>query len=84
MSQIARSQKQIGSILRNHRRAKSLTQIDLASQAGVRQATISELEGGAPGTKLRTLFDILAALDLELEIRPRSKSLPKDLEELLG
>jgi len=84
MDQIARSQKQIGAILHRHRHAKHLTQGDLAQLAGVRQATISGIESGHPGTKLATLFDILAALNLEIEIKPRSRATPTDLEDLLG
>jgi len=47
----------------------------------LRQATISKLETGEPGTRLSTLFDVLTALDLELVIRPRTKSSSRDIEE---
>jgi len=48
----------------------------------VRQATVSKLETGEPATQLRILMDALAALDLELVIRPRSASPDSDIEAI--
>jgi HTH-type transcriptional regulator/antitoxin HipB len=48
---------------------------------GARQATVSKLESGEPATQLKTLMDALAALDLELVIRPRSQAGPEDIED---
>ncbi len=81
MNQIARTAKQVGVAVRRHRRALGWSQSDLGSKAGLRQATISTLESGEPGTRLRTLVDVMAALDLEVVIRDRSKA-PKSIEEL--
>jgi len=36
------------------------------------QTTVSSIEQGAPGTRLETLFRMLAALDLEMVIRPKT------------
>lgn len=47
-----------------------------------RQATVSKLEAGAPATQLRVLVDALAALDLELVVRPRTKSSAADIEDM--
>jgi HTH-type transcriptional regulator/antitoxin HipB len=46
------------------------------------QATVSKLEAGEPATQLRILMDALAALDLELVIRPRSKMSAEAIEDL--
>ena len=46
----------------------------------MRQATISALENSATNARLGTLFDTLAALNLELVVRPRSKGSTKDIE----
>lgn len=81
MNQIARTAKQVGVAVRRHRRALGWSQSDLGSKAGLRQATISTLESGEPGTRLRTLVDVMAALELEVVIRDRSKA-PKSIEEL--
>jgi HTH-type transcriptional regulator/antitoxin HipB len=81
MEQIARTSKQIGAALRRRRRTLKLRQADVGSRTRLRQATISALENGEPGTQLRTLIDVLAALDLELVIRERSRA-GGDIEEL--
>lgn len=82
MDQIARGPKQLGESMRRQRRHLSLTQKDLGAKTNLRQATISAMESGEPGTQLRTLFDMMAALDLELVIRPRTKGTANDIEEL--
>jgi HTH-type transcriptional regulator / antitoxin HipB len=80
---IARSPQQLGAILRRYRKKGSLTQTDVAAKTQLRQATISALESGEAGTQLKTLTDVLAALDLELVVQPRSKSQPSDIEDLI-
>ena len=82
MDQISRTPKQIGAALRRRRRALKLTQTDLGDRTSLRQATISGQERGEPGTQLRTLLDVMAALDLEFVIRPRSKASAKEIEDL--
>lgn len=82
MPEISRSPADIGNILRNARRAQKLSQQDLARRAGVWPRTISLIESGAGGAKLDTLFDLLAALDLELQIAPRSRGAAPDVEEI--
>ena len=72
MDQLARFPKQMGAALRRRRRALGRTQSDLASQAGVRQATVSSAEAGET-MQLDTLFSLLAALNLELVLRERTK-----------
>lgn len=68
---LARDPRQIGTALRRARRSLKLTQSDVANKAGITQATVSLLEGGMEGARLKTLTDVLAALGLELVIRPR-------------
>ena len=82
MEQIARTSKQIGEAVRRRRKILKLTQQDLGETTGHHQPTISSLEAGEPGTKFRTLFDVLAGLDLELVIRPRTKASSKDIEDI--
>lgn len=80
MEQITRTAKQIGAAVRRRRRALGLRQGDLGDKTNLRQATISALENGEPGTRLRTLIDVMAALDLELVIRDRSRA--ADIEDV--
>ncbi len=81
MEQIARTSKQIGAAIRRRRRTLNLRQGDVGSKTNLRQATISALETGEPGTQLRTLIDVMAALRLEIVIRERSK-VSEDIEDL--
>lgn len=82
MTQLARTPTQIGAILRRQRQLADLTQTELARRAGLRQATVSEIESGQGATKIGTICDLLVALDLELSINRRSKSSPADIEEI--
>ncbi|MGH2602151.1 MAG: helix-turn-helix domain-containing protein [Geminicoccaceae bacterium] len=82
MEQIGRTAPQIGAIVRRRRRQHGLTQAQLGARIGLRQATVSKLEAGQPATQLRTLLDALAALDLEIVVRPRTKASPNEIEEL--
>lgn len=81
MQQIARTPNQIGAAIRRRRRALGLRQADLGAKTGLRQATVSALEKGEPGTQLRTLMDAMAALDLELVVRERTVAKEK-IEDL--
>ena len=74
MEQIARTSKQIGAAVRRVRRAARLSQGELGAKTNLRQATVSALENGEPGTQLRTMIDVMTALGLEMVIRERSKS----------
>jgi HTH-type transcriptional regulator/antitoxin HipB len=80
--QIARSEKQLGAILRRVRKQCGVTQSQLGEKIHLRQATISKLEDGAPATQLTTIMAVLAALDLELVVRPRGQAKAEDIEHL--
>lgn len=82
MDQIARTAKQVGAIIRRRRRNKGLTQGDVGKKTRMRQATISRLETGESDTPLRTILDVLTALDLEIVIRKRSKASKHDIEDM--
>ncbi|WP_088348122.1 MULTISPECIES: helix-turn-helix domain-containing protein [Rhodomicrobium] len=82
MDQIARTPKQIGDAIRRRRRKLGLSQTALGKRVQIRQATVSAVESGEPGTQLRTLCDVLAALDLEFVVRPRSKAAPAEIEDI--
>ena len=82
MDTIARTPQQLGAGIRRYRRKKNLTQGDLGEKMHARQATVSKLEAGEPATQVRILMDALAALDLELVIRPRTKVSAEAIEDL--
>ncbi|MEN8659401.1 MAG: helix-turn-helix domain-containing protein [Marivita sp.] len=82
MNNLARTPRQIGTIIQRARKKRDWTQMQLAERAGLRQATISVIESGEKPAKLESIFAVLAALDLELRIGERSKGHARDIEEL--
>lgn len=81
METIARTPLQLGNCIRERRRKLGWSQEQLASKIGVRQKTVSDLENSA-ATRLDTLLRTLAALDLELVVRTRTKSSSADIEAI--
>lgn len=59
-----------------------MSQTKLGEITGLRQETISLIESGNPATKLETLLTVLAALDLEFRIEPRSKGNATAIEDI--
>lgn len=82
MAQLARTPRQLGAALRRYRTLAGLSQTQLGAKAGLRQATISQIESGHGATRIETLCSLLAALDLEMAVTPRSKSSSKDIEDI--
>ncbi len=79
---IARSPQQVGRLIQGIRHERGLTQTQLAQLAGLRQEMISKIETGQSGVKLSRVCELLAALDLEMTIAPRSKSSTDDIEDI--
>ena len=82
MVELARNPKQIGNLVRRARKRRGWSQTELGEKAGLRQETISLIETGNPATKIDTILAVLAALDLEFQVAPRSKSESSAIEEL--
>lgn len=80
MNSLARTPKQIGSLIRRARKLHGLSQKELGSKAGLGQDTISLIETGNRATKVENLLSILAVLDLEFQIAPRTKGTGWDIE----
>lgn len=74
MEHIIYSPHSLGQAIKRQRKAMKLSQIQAGSAFKLDQTTISSIEQGAPGTRLETLFRMLAALDLEMVIRPKQVS----------
>ncbi len=82
MSDLARDPKQIGNLIRRARKKRGFSQTQLGEKAGLRQETISLIETGNPAAKLETILNVLATLDLEFRIVPRSKGRATQIEEI--
>jgi len=59
--------KEIGKIIFDHRKKAGLTQIQLASIAGVGKTAIYDIEKGKETIQLNTLLKILAALNIKIK-----------------
>jgi HTH-type transcriptional regulator / antitoxin HipB len=82
MMDLARNPDQLGSIIRRARKALGWSQTRLGDKVGLGQDTISLLETGNSAAKLSTVLAVLAALDLEIRIAPRTKGSAADIEDL--
>lgn len=80
MEQFIYSPKSLGNAIRRQRKIKNLNQTMAGSAFNLEQSTVSSIEQGASGTRLETLFRLLAALDLEMIIRPKKNKSNKTKE----
>ncbi len=72
----------LGQAIRIARTERELTQKEMGAKVGVDQSTVSGVENGNAGTRLDTLFHLLAALDLEISLCSRkAKPTAKNREE---
>jgi len=62
---------QLGAVLKGYRRDRRITQADLGAKVGLPQNAISEIESSPDRSSLARVFKLLAALDLDLVVRPR-------------
>lgn len=82
MTDLARTPQQLGNTIRRTRKRMRLSQAQLGAKCGLRQETISLIETGNPAAKLETILAVLAALDLEVRVAPRTKTTAADIEDL--
>jgi HTH-type transcriptional regulator/antitoxin HipB len=72
--QKATSPKVLGQILKSARNQKGLTQHQAGNLVGITQAMVSRIESGESNARIDTLFRLLAALDMEMTVKPREKA----------
>jgi len=77
-----RNTRQLGAALQRERKRQGLTQAQLAEKAGLRQQTISAVEGGKPRSELQVIFDIMTALGLEFSLAARGAQNAPSLEDI--
>ncbi|CAM6435891.1 helix-turn-helix domain-containing protein [Klebsiella pneumoniae] len=65
------SPKMLAQAIRDARKQRNLTQRETAASMGMKQSTVSEFENHPEGTRLDTLFKLLAALDPKLQVVSR-------------
>lgn len=82
MSDLARTPKQLGTLIRRARKQQGFSQAELGEKSGLRQETISLIETGNPATRIETILVVLAALDLEIKVGPRAKVTAANIEDI--
>jgi HTH-type transcriptional regulator/antitoxin HipB len=78
MEELVVSPETLGRALKRQRKAKGVTQQQAGEAFRLDQGTVSDIENGSRGTRLETLFRLLAALDLEMVIRSKKPFSPQD------
>lgn len=67
------SPKQLSDHLKLIRTQNSWSQAEVAKRVGVKQSTISNFENDPDRCQLQTLFKILQALDVTIQVSPNQK-----------
>ena len=65
---IASSAAELGSMLREARRAKQMSQSELAAMVGVTRQWVISAEKGAPTARLDLMLDALRCVDLLIDV----------------
>ena len=60
--------EELASIVKMHRKAANLTQLELAELAGVGKTVVFDIEKGKETVKLPTLRKILKVLNIEMQL----------------
>ena len=63
--------QQLGSVLQGYRKERGLTQKAVGDKVGLAQKAVSKIELAPGRAGVSLIFKLLAALDLELVVRPR-------------
>lgn len=63
--------QQLGSVLQGYRKDQGLTQKSAGAMVGLAQNAVSLIESNPGRAGFARVFKLLAALDLELVVRPR-------------
>ncbi len=61
--------KELATVIRMHRKAAKLTQLQLAELAGVGKTVVFDIEKGKETVKFLTLKKILNVLNIEIQLR---------------
>lgn len=67
---------QLGPVLKQLRRAKGWSQLELGQQLGLSQERISAIENHPERVTLDQVLTVLMVLDAEIHVLPRSKARP--------
>lgn len=74
MDYLIKTPDQLGAVLKGYRRDRKLTQSTVGGQVGLPQNAISEIESDPGRTSVSRVFKLLAALELDMVVRPRQRA----------
>ena len=77
---IIHSPKELALLVTTQRKKLKLSQADVGKLVGLKQATISEFENRPESTKLTTLFHILSAVNLDINVLSKNKNTKPKLQ----
>ena len=63
--------QQLGAVLKGFRRERQLTQAEVGARVGLAQNAVSEIESDPGRSSVARVLKLLAALDVEVVLRPR-------------
>ncbi|MDX1900764.1 MAG: helix-turn-helix domain-containing protein [Gammaproteobacteria bacterium] len=69
------SPKELALLVTNQRKKLKLSQTEVSKRIGIRQQTVSEFENNPENSQLTTVFDILSAVNLSVQIEAKDKIL---------
>jgi len=71
---LIRSPKELGLLAISQRKKLKLSQTAVGNLVGLKQATISAFENKPESTKLETLFHILSAIQLDIQVASKNQT----------
>lgn len=71
----------LGTVIKDERKKRHLTQGKLGKLVGVDKATVSYIENGKPGVRLSTILQIVSALNIELVTQTRNGDNQPEIKE---
>ncbi len=78
-----RTSGQLSPILKQLRKAKGWSQIELGKKIGLSQERISAIENHPEKTSINQLLTVLMALEAELQVGPRQSLSDKEVSSIL-
>ena len=81
-SNIMSELKELATLIKSHRKAAKLTQLELADLAGVGKTVVFDIEKGKETVKIQTLRKVLKVLNITMQFTsPLPDNLKKDNEK---
>ena len=63
--------KEIGKIIKDHRKVSGLSRIELANIAGIGKTVLFDIENGKETVQLSTILKVLKVLNINLELQSK-------------